>query len=40
MLLDTDVFVYDLGTQGWSITKSIGSSGILIFYHLLMGCII
>jgi len=28
---DTDVFVYDFGTQGWSITKSIGSSGISNF---------
>lgn len=25
---DTDVFVFDFPTQGWSLTKSIGSSGI------------
>jgi hypothetical protein len=28
---DTDVFVYDFPTKGWSITKSIGSSGISNF---------
>jgi len=28
---DTDVFVYDFPTQGWSLTKSIGSSGISNF---------
>jgi len=28
---DTDVFVFDFPTQGWSLTKSIGSSGISNF---------
>ena len=28
---DTDVFVYDFATQGWSLTKSIGSAGISNF---------
>jgi len=28
---DTDVFVYDFSTKGWTLTKSIGSSGISNF---------
>ena len=28
---DTDVFVYDFATKGWTLTKSIGSSGISNF---------